>query len=217
MQHEERTGVKNTHSEIIPRLYMKLLPIQILLVIIGGLNSIIDNAFAANLLGSDAMAVTGLFSPVTNFLNAINVLVFGGAQVLCGKYLGKHMTERTGSIFSLDMVTIIMVSIMMMLACEVVPGPIAAALGASQELAGDLVCKDPCDLPIGTLAEFCEFSNLPFIVLRGCTNTAKEYNLIHNCLFEGRAWSALPVEVYERTAIRLAQRKLRPLPLITSW
>ena len=70
--------MKNTHSEIIPRLYMKLLPIQILLVIIGGLNSIIDNAFAANFLGSDAMAVTGLFSPVTNFLNAINALVFGG-------------------------------------------------------------------------------------------------------------------------------------------
>ena len=100
MRYEERTGVKNTHSEIIPRLYMKLLPIQILLVIIGGLNSIIDNAFAANFLGSDAMAVTGLFSPVTNFLNAINALVFGGAQVLCGKYLGKHMTERTSSIFS---------------------------------------------------------------------------------------------------------------------
>ncbi len=139
MRYEERTGVKNTHSGIIPRLYMKLLPIQILLVIIGGLNSIIDNAFAANFLGSDAMAVTGLFSPVTNFLNAINALVFGGAQVLCGKYLGKHMTERTSSIFSLDMVTVILVSIMLMLACEVIPGSIAAVLGASQELSGALI------------------------------------------------------------------------------
>lgn len=131
--------MKKDHSGMIPRLYMKLLPIQILLVIIGGMNSIIDNAFAANLLGPDAMAVTGLFSPVTNFLNAINVLVFGGAQVLCGKYLGKHMTERTGSIFSLDMVTIILTSIMLTLACEAIPVPITAVLGASQELTGDLV------------------------------------------------------------------------------
>ena len=130
--------MKNNHSGIIPRLYMKLLPIQILLVIIGGMNAIIDNAFAANLLGPGAMAVTGLFSPVTNFLNAINVLVFGGAQVLCGKYLGRHMTERTGSIFSLDMVAIILISVMLTLACEAVPGLIAAALGASEELAGDL-------------------------------------------------------------------------------
>ncbi len=40
----------STQSEIIPRLYMKLLPIQIILVIIGGANSIIDNGFAGNLI-----------------------------------------------------------------------------------------------------------------------------------------------------------------------
>ena len=131
--------MKNTQSGIIPKLYMKLLPVQIMLVIIGGINSLIDNAFAANLLTSGAMAVTGLFNPVVHFLNAVNVLVFGGAQVLCGKYLGKHMTERTGSIFSLDMVTIILFSILLTLICEVIPGPIAVALGASQNLTGDLV------------------------------------------------------------------------------
>jgi Na+-driven multidrug efflux pump/anti-sigma regulatory factor (Ser/Thr protein kinase) len=118
---------------------MKLLPIQILLVIIGGLNSIIDNAFAANLLGPDAMVATGLFSPVGNFLNAINVLLFGGAQVLCGRYLGKHMRDRTVSIFSLDMVAIILVSLMLTLVCEIIPGPISTALGASQEMNGNLV------------------------------------------------------------------------------
>ena len=118
---------------------MKLLPVQILLVIIGGMNSIIDNAFAANLLGAGAMAVTGLFSPVSNFLNGINALVFGGAQLLCGKYLGRHMTERTRSIFSLDMVTIILCSGMLTLACETIPGPIASALGASPDLAGGLI------------------------------------------------------------------------------
>lgn len=130
--------MKKAQSGIIPGLYMKLLPVQILLVIIGGLNGIIDNAFAANLLGQDAMAVTGLFSPVSNFLNAVNALVFGGAQLLCGRYLGKRMTERTGSIFSLDMAVMLSVSVLLLLVCETVPGPIAAALGASRELEGDL-------------------------------------------------------------------------------
>lgn len=132
--------MKGKQTGMIPRLYMKLLPIQILLVIIGGMNSIIDNAFAANLMKeTGAMAVTGLFSPVSNLLNGINALVFGGAQLLCGKYLGKHMTERTGSIFSLDMVTIVLISALLTLACETIPEPIAAALGASEDLSVGLV------------------------------------------------------------------------------
>ncbi|MCR4814618.1 MAG: polysaccharide biosynthesis C-terminal domain-containing protein [Lachnospiraceae bacterium] len=130
--------MKNTHSEIIPKLYMKLLPIQIILVIIGGLNSIIDNAFASNLIGPDAMAVTGLFNPVSNFLNAVNILIFGGAQVLCGKYLGKQMVERTKSIFSLDMITIIILSAVLTAGCETIPGIISTALGAKGPFASEL-------------------------------------------------------------------------------
>ena len=83
----------SNQSEIIPRLYLKMLPVQIILVIIGGVNGIIDNAFAGNLIGQQAMAVTGLFSPATNLLMGINALVFGGAQVLCGKYLGKMISN----------------------------------------------------------------------------------------------------------------------------
>ena len=49
---------EKTHSEIIQRLYLKLLPVQIVLVLIGGVNGIIDNAFAGNLIGQQAMAVT---------------------------------------------------------------------------------------------------------------------------------------------------------------
>ena len=129
---------KNTHSEIIPRLYMKLLPIQIILVIIGGLNAIIDNAFASNLIGPGAMAITGLFNPVSNFLNALNVLIFSGAQVLCGKYLGKRMAERTKSIFSLDMITIVIISLILTGVCETIPGILSTALGARDAMVSDL-------------------------------------------------------------------------------
>ena len=90
---------------------MKLLPMQIVLVIIGGINAVIDNAFAGNLIGTGAMAVTGLFSPVTNLLNGVNALIFGGAQVLCGRYLGKKMAERTCSIFTLDMIIMTGISV----------------------------------------------------------------------------------------------------------
>lgn len=126
------------HSELIPRLYMKLLPIQIVLVIISGLNAVIDNAFAGNLISTEAMAVTGLFSPVSNLLNGINVLFFSGAQVLCGKYLGKRMQKRTSSIFSLDMVSIVMVSLILTIICESFPETLASFLGAKGQLIPEL-------------------------------------------------------------------------------
>ncbi len=146
---EERTDQKSTtpggsrnnkeaviakHSELIPRLYMKLLPIQIILVIISGLNAVIDNTFAANLLGAEAMAITGLFCPVTNLLNGVNALFFGGAQVLCGKYLGKRMAEKTRSIFSLDVISIIVISLILTLLCEIFPHELAPMLGARGSL-----------------------------------------------------------------------------------
>lgn len=129
------TSAKASHqSEIIPRLYLKLLPVQIILVIIGGANSIIDNIFAGNLIGPEAMAITGLFSPVGFLLSGVNALIFGGAQVLCGRYLGKKMEERTRSIFSLDMIIMIIISAVLLLACELFPGPIADALDTGDVL-----------------------------------------------------------------------------------
>ena len=63
----------NTHDDrLIGRLYMRLLPIQIILVIISGVNNIIDSAFVGNLIGPEAMAVVGLFFPVLNLINSIN-------------------------------------------------------------------------------------------------------------------------------------------------
>ncbi len=117
---------------------MKLVPLQIVMVIIGGVNAIIDNAFAGNLIGSQAMAITGLFSPVPNLLGGINALIFGGAQVLCGKYLGKKMAERTRSIFTLDMIVMVMISAILLFVCEVFSLNIAAALGANEAMAPQL-------------------------------------------------------------------------------
>lgn len=125
-------------SEIIPRLYMKLLPMQIVLVIIGGTNAIIDNGFAGNLIGPQAMAATGLFAPAAFLLNAMNGLIFGGAQVMCGKYLGKQMVERTRSFFSLDMIIMGMLSAVLLLVCETSSVTTALALGANDVMVQEL-------------------------------------------------------------------------------
>ena len=97
--------MRNTYDEkITRRLFFSMVPVQILLVMCGGVNVIIDSAFASNLIGPDAMAVTGLYGPLSMILTTINALIFTGSQILCGKCLGENTLKRAKGIFTLDMI-----------------------------------------------------------------------------------------------------------------
>ena len=48
-------------SDMITNLFFRLLPVQILLLAIGSINSVIDGVMASNFIGTDAMTVTGLY------------------------------------------------------------------------------------------------------------------------------------------------------------
>jgi Na+-driven multidrug efflux pump len=89
-------------EKITRRLFFSMVPVQILMVLSGGFNVIIDGFFASNLIGPGAMAVTGLYAPLAKILDTLNALMFGGSQILCGKYLGENMLKRAKCIFSLD-------------------------------------------------------------------------------------------------------------------
>ena len=86
-----------------------MVPVQILLVMCGGVNVIIDGAFASNLIGPDAMAAAGLYGPVAKLLDTVNALLFGGAQILCGKYLGENILKRARSIFTIDIAAVLLI------------------------------------------------------------------------------------------------------------
>lgn len=120
----------NSNTKLITKLFFRMIPVQILLVIIGGVNTVIDGAFASNMIGGEAMAITGLFLPINKMLDAVNALMFGGAQILCGRYLGENMTKRTRSVFTIDMMAIMLISVITTLVCMILPGTMAALLGA---------------------------------------------------------------------------------------
>ena len=117
-------------AKIISRLFFSLLPIQILLLAIGGINSIIDGSIASHSVGSDAMAVTGLYLPVVKVIETINALMLGGSQILCGQFLGKNQIERTRNVFSLDMCVVICVSFFLTAVSLLFPRQLSVALGA---------------------------------------------------------------------------------------
>lgn len=90
-------------SQIVVRLMFSLLPIQVLLAVIGSVNAVVSSLFAGNVIGANAMAVTGLYGPVALFLGAVATLLVGGSQILCGKYMGKNLVEKMQNVFSLNL------------------------------------------------------------------------------------------------------------------
>ena len=126
-------------AKIISRLFFSLLPIQILLLAIGGINSIIDGSIASHSLGSDAMAVTGLYLPIVKIIETINALMLGGSQILCGQFLGKNQLERTRNVFSLDMCVVVIVSLVITAISLLFPVKLSIALGADSTTLQPLV------------------------------------------------------------------------------
>lgn len=116
------------NSDMITRLFFSLLPVQILLVAIGSINSVIDGVMASNFIGENAMTLTGLYMPLIKIVETVNAVLLGGSQILCGQFLGKNLADRTRNVFSLDMILIVSISILFSVICLILPSGLARAL-----------------------------------------------------------------------------------------
>jgi len=81
-------------SQTVAPLMFKLLPIQILLALISSVNSIISSLFAGNMIGPEAMTVTGYYTPVLTLLTAISAMLVGGSQIICDHPVSRGRTVR---------------------------------------------------------------------------------------------------------------------------
>ena len=123
---------------MISKVFFRLLPVQILLIAVGCLNSVIDGAVAASAIGPDAMAVLGLYAPVGKCVDALVAVFLGGSQIMCGRFLGRNEVEETQRVFSLDIVVTLGISCMLAALFLAIPGSLAAALGAGDAVRTDL-------------------------------------------------------------------------------
>lgn len=126
-------------SSMIKKVFWHLLPVQILIAAVSSINGIIDATIASNIIGAEAIAATGLFFPVTKILDTINIVLLGGAQILCGKMLGKNQIDRTKGVFSIDMIVIAIISFILTGVGLIFSSPIASLLGASSIIKGKLM------------------------------------------------------------------------------
>ena len=94
--------VHTSDSHMVTVLLFRLLPVQILIAAVGTINSIVSGLFAGNFVGWAAMSAIALYGPIRLLMTALNVMLFGGSTILCGRYLGRNQQEKIQSLFSLD-------------------------------------------------------------------------------------------------------------------
>ena len=94
--------VHTSDSHMVTVLLFRLLPVQILIAAVGTVNSIVSGLFAGNFVGWAAMSAIALYGPIRLLMTALNVMLFGGSTILCGRYLGRNQQEKIQSLFSLD-------------------------------------------------------------------------------------------------------------------
>lgn len=121
---------KMTNSDIIKKIYIKLLPVQVMVAIVAALNTLVDSIIAGNFLGKEVMAAMGLFSPVMTIFG-LSYVISVGAQILCCKHIGQGESKKLISLFSTCVVFLGSISIIFSALMIIFRYPLAGFLGAT--------------------------------------------------------------------------------------
>ena len=95
---------RSAEFQLLSGLFFRLLPYQVLLIVINAVNGIVDSLYASNAIeqGQSAMSAIGLFGPFNHFLYAASMLFVSGSQMLYGRYLAKDRQKIHG-LFTVDL------------------------------------------------------------------------------------------------------------------
>ena len=100
--------IQDTHQgfserQLLRKLFFRLLPYQVLMLIITSINGIVDGLYASNVIGQTAMSAIGLFGPLNHFLYAASMVFVSGSQILYGRYLARDR-GRINRLFTVTLV-----------------------------------------------------------------------------------------------------------------
>ena len=106
---------KTNEYKLLTELYFRLLPYQILLLVINAVNGIVDTLYASNAIGTAAMSAIGLFGPINLFLSAAGIVLVSGSQILYGRYVTTKR-EKLPELFTVDLLIALGISLVTALA-----------------------------------------------------------------------------------------------------
>ena len=123
---------ETSEYKLLSRLFFRLLPYQILLIVINAVNGIVDSLYASNAVGKAAMSAIGAYSPINHFLYAASIMLVSGSQILYGRHIGKSR-KHIRSVFSVNLAVSAGLSVLTAL---------LMVLAASSGLTGHLVSEE---------------------------------------------------------------------------
>lgn len=87
-----------SNRELIRSAFIRMMIVNMFVMMASNLCSFIDNIIISRVLGTDALAAVGYFSPVATAVGLYNMIILG-AQVLCGNFIGGGKKDQVNSLF----------------------------------------------------------------------------------------------------------------------
>ena len=116
---------------LLKLVFFRMLPVQVLIIAMGSINSTVDGIFAGQYVGTGAIAVIGLFSTMARILEATGAVLIGGSAVLCGTSLGQGDRSATRGVISLSLTLAFLAGVILTAANSIAAGPMATLMGAA--------------------------------------------------------------------------------------
>ena len=142
---------RQSQKRIIRKAFLRLTFMNVLILIANCACGLIDNIFVGRILGKDALAAVGFFSPVTVAAGLSYVIILG-TQVLTGNLVGAGQTKKVNQLFVSSFVVLTVIFTAFSLCCYCFHQGLARLLGADGE----------------SFSLLCEYAKAKGIALAGC-------------------------------------------------
>ena len=109
-------------------------------MIIFSLYSMVDGFFVSKYVGVEALSAVNLSTPFINIVFALGIIAAVGSQTMCGVFIGRKNYMKANKIFSFNIKTVTIFSIILTVLFYFNMDTIARLLGATEEL-GPLVIE----------------------------------------------------------------------------
>lgn len=118
------------------RLFRFVLP-SILMMVVTSIYSVIDGFFVSNFVGKTAFASINLIWPSIMILGGAGFMFGTGGTALVSRILGEKDRERANRVFSMVIVSALLIGIVLSVAGFLLMEPLARLLGASEAMMDD--------------------------------------------------------------------------------
>ena len=116
---------------IIKKLIWSLYPAQASASLLSEVNSVASSILVGRFFGCDALAAMGFIGPLTQFVKAIDNLVYTGSSIICGKALGAGKKDKIRQVFNTTFALCVLLVALITLLLLLFSRPVALLLGTA--------------------------------------------------------------------------------------